>query len=84
MVLFDEEIDHITDLWLGNQPDYYSLVFRAKRSQDNSVFEFEDLKRESMLLKQEKIENVYEYGPNQLVISLYPDDILITNNWKKV
>lgn len=35
-----------------------------------------------MLLKQEKIENVYEYDTNKLVISLYPDDILITSDWQ--
>ena len=34
-----------------------------------------------MLLKQEKIENVYEYEKNKFVISLYPDDILITSDW---
>ena len=37
-----------------------------------------------MILKQEMIENVYEYDTNKLVVSLYPDDILITNNWRKV
>ena len=42
---------------------------------------FEDLKRESMLLKGEQIENIYEYSPNQLVISLYPAEILITKDW---
>ena len=43
---------------------------------------FDGLKRESMLLKGEQIENIYEYSPNQLVISLYPAEILITKDWK--
>ena len=43
---------------------------------------FDDLKKESMLLKGEQIENIYEYSPNQLVISLYPAEILITKDWK--
>ena len=35
-----------------------------------------------MLLKGEQIENIYEYSPNQLVISLYPAEILITKDWQ--
>ena len=80
--IFNEEIDNIAELGLDNQPDYNSIVFRAKRSQDNSCFVDEDLKKESMLIKQEKIENVYEYDTRKFVISLYPDDILITSGWQ--
>ena len=39
---------------------------------------------ESLLLKDEKVENVYEYEPDKLVISLYPDGILITDKWRQV
>ena len=79
--VFDQEIDSIVDLGLANQTDYNSLVLRAKFSKPNACFEIEDLKRESMLLKNEIIENVYEYASNKLILSLYPDDILITSNW---
>ena len=34
-----------------------------------------------MLLQQEVIENVYEYDTDKLILSLYLDDILITENW---
>ena len=79
--VFDQEIDSIVDLGLANQTDYNSLVLRAKFSKPNACFEIEDLKRESMLLKHEIIENVYEYAFNKFILSLYPDDILITSNW---
>ena len=81
--VFEQEIDSIVDLSLANQTDYNSLVLRAKFSKPNACFEIEDLKRESMLLKHEIIENVYEYASNKLILSLYPDDILITSNWQR-
>ena len=49
--IFKEKIDNVIDLKPANQSDYNSLVFRAKRSEDNTCFVFEDLKQQSMLLR---------------------------------
>ena len=80
----NKKIDNIVDLGLDNQPDYFSIIFRVNLSEGKASFEFTDIQKNSMLLKQEKIENVYEYEPNKLIVSLYPDDILITKDWQKV
>ena len=82
--ILNKEIDNIVDLGLDNQPDYFSIIIRVNLSDGKASFEFKDIQKQSMLLKQEKIENVYEYERNKLVVSLYPDDILITKDWKKV
>ena len=65
----------------SKQLDYFSAVFRANLDESNSQFSFMDLKSESMLLKEEKIENSYEYEQDKLIVSLYPNDILITHKW---
>ena len=68
----------------SKQLDYFSAVFRASLDESERQFSFKDLKKESMLLKEEKIENSYEYEQDKLIVSLYPNDILITHKWQKV
>ena len=35
-----------------------------------------------MLIKDEKVEAIFEYAPNKLIISVYPTDLLIVHHWK--
>ena len=37
-----------------------------------------------MLIKDEKVEAIFEYSPDKLVMSVYPTDIIIVHNFKVV
>ena len=68
----------------NNSPDYWSLIYRCKFDEHIHCLINENPQENSMLIKNEKVEMILEYTPNKMIITLYPTDLLVTNNWKAV
>jgi len=73
----------------------YKSVYSGVNSRENTSFvarcnlDNADLKitlgnsgENAMLLKNEKVESIREFAVNRLILSIYPRDLIVTQNWQ--
>ena len=65
----------------NGSPGCWSLMSRCKLV--NRRLEYTSKKTEAVLIKNERIEAILEYAKNKMILSIYPTDLLVLDNWKK-
>ena len=69
---------------MSNKVMFHSLIYRCKYDKVENLFVNENSREDSILIKDEKVENILEYTSGQMIVSVYPTDLLIIHDWRIV